>query len=45
MHTSKIKTQSKEWLEKCKSGPIKAKAKASQTKQMVLAFVHSKVLV
>jgi hypothetical protein len=45
MHTPKIKTLSKEWLEKCKPGPIKAKASASQTKQIVLAFVRNKAMV
>ncbi len=45
MHTPKIKTQSKQWLEKCKPGPIKAKVFASRTKQIVLVLVHNKGIV
>jgi hypothetical protein len=45
MHTPKIITWSQTVAEKCKPGPIKAKVSASQTKQMVLAFMHNKVMV
>jgi hypothetical protein len=38
-------TQYKQWQENCKLGPIRAKISASQTKQMVLAFVHNKGMV
>jgi hypothetical protein len=39
------KTVSKQWQEKCKPGPINAEVTASQTKQMVLAFMHKKGMV
>jgi hypothetical protein len=45
MNTSKIKTQSKQWLEKFKPGPIKAKVTASQTKWIVLAVVNNRGMV
>ncbi len=45
MHTPKIKTQYKQWLEKCKPGPVKAKVSASRTKQIVLVLVHNKGIV
>ncbi len=44
-HTPQTKRQSKQWIEKGKPGPIKAKVHASQTKQMFLAFFDSKGLV
>ncbi len=37
-HTPQTKRQSKQWIEKVKPGPIKAKVHASRTKQMLLAF-------
>jgi hypothetical protein len=44
-HTPQTKRQSKQWIEKGKPGPIKAKVHASRTKQMLLAFFDSKGLV
>ncbi len=41
MHTPTMKMQSKQWLKKGTPGPIKAKAAASRTKQMVLAFFNN----
>ena len=44
-HTPKTKKQSKQWLKKGLPGPIKAKVHACRTKQMVMAFFHSKGLI
>ena len=44
-HTPETKRQSKQWIQKGKPGPIKARVHASRTKQMVLAFFDSKGLV
>jgi histone-lysine N-methyltransferase SETMAR len=44
-HTPQTKRQSKQWIEKGKPGPIKAKVHTSRTKQMLLAFFDSKGLV
>jgi hypothetical protein len=40
-HTLETKKQSKQWIEKRKPGPIKARVHTSQTKQMVMAFFNS----
>jgi hypothetical protein len=45
IHTPQTKKQSKQWFEKRKPGPIKARVHASQKKQMLLAFFDSKGLV
>jgi histone-lysine N-methyltransferase SETMAR len=44
-HTPQTKRQSKQWIEKGKPGPIKARVHASRTKQMLLAFFDSKSFV
>jgi hypothetical protein len=44
-HTPQTKQQSKQWLVKGAPGPIKAKVRASRSKQMVLAFFDSKRLI
>jgi hypothetical protein len=44
-HTPETKQQSKQWLPKGQSGPIKAKAQDSRTMQMVPAFFDSKGII
>ncbi len=44
-HTPETKKQSKQWIEKGKPGPIKARVHASRTKQMVMAFFDSRGLI
>jgi hypothetical protein len=44
-HTPQTKKQLKQWIEKGKPGPTKARVHASWTKQMLLAFFDSKGLV
>jgi hypothetical protein len=44
-HTHETKQRSKQWLEKGKPGPIKAKVHAMRKKQMVLALFNFKVLI
>ncbi len=41
-HTPETKNQSKQWVQKGKPGPLKAKMQESRTKQMVLVFFDAK---
>jgi len=43
-HNSETKQQSKPWLEKGLTGPVKAKLHLTRTKQMVIAFFSNKSL-
>jgi hypothetical protein len=44
-HTSETKKQSKQWIPRGQSGPLKARVHASQTKQMVMAFFNLRGLI
>jgi len=44
-HMPENKRQSKRWLKKGKSGPIKAKVQASSAKHLVIAFFNAKGLI
>ncbi len=44
-HTPETKQQSMQWLPKGQPEPVKIKVHTTRTKQMVLAFFHSKGLI